>query len=442
MRMWEESKSRFLKYMNGPVYEMDTPVTFTLDAEARKRAISSFIEWVYNDVGELMGEFIASQREGFYDNKVVEAFYMPGDDGEVIPVGMKLSKAIGKYFSDEYNALTIDMVQTEISMLIQQNCIKGKLCLSVHPLDFLSSSENNHNWRSCHALDGDYRAGNMSYMLDNCTIMAYLKSDKPDGSLPRFPSDVPWNDKKWRCLFHFDFNRGLVWAGRQYPFSTNVALDYVVDLFDEVKFFSDDYRGPNPFSIWENRVIKGDTKIEGLDTYLREPYYVTYGGVYPLRNFVEGGKKSLNFNDVLDSSYYKPLCYSYKNCRADLFLCGLPIIIGTKVPCVHCGENHIFPNGTFLCEDCMLEHTNIENEDVGYCHQCGRHIVYNLEYMYQNEYYCPDCFNELYQPCKACGIVYPIEVMEQDAYDNYYCQSCIGDHEQDELWEDPLPWDS
>ena len=28
--------------------------------------------------------------------------------------------------------------------------------------DYLSLSENAFNWRSCHALDGEYRAGNLS----------------------------------------------------------------------------------------------------------------------------------------------------------------------------------------------------------------------------------------------------------------------------------------
>lgn len=441
METWKESKSRFLKFMNGPVYESDVPVTFTLDADARKRAISSFIEWVYNDIGETMGEFIASQREGFYDNKVVEPFYMPGDDEEVIPAGMKLSKAVGKYFTGLYDASEIDVVQTEISMLIQQNCIRGKLCLSVHPLDFLSSSENNHNWRSCHALDGDYRAGNMSYMLDNCTVMAYLKSDKPDGPLPRFPSDVPWNDKKWRCLFHFDFNRGIVWAGRQYPFSTKVALDNVVNLFNQVHFFSEDYRGLNPFNTWEDRVIKSDTTIDGHEVYLREPYYITHNGIYSLKDFVDKGNYSLNFNDVLDSSYYKPLNYHFKGCSNEKYLCGLPILIGKAAHCVHCGKNHIFPNATFLCEDCMLEHTHLDNEDVGYCHQCGRHIVYNLDYNYDNEYYCADCFNELFQSCHSCSMTYPVSVMDPDDDGNFYCQTCLSNHSQEEENWEPLLWE-
>ena len=42
--------------------------------------------------------------------------------------------------------------------------MEGYLYLSIHPLDYLSISETNHGWRSCHALDGEYRNGNLSYL--------------------------------------------------------------------------------------------------------------------------------------------------------------------------------------------------------------------------------------------------------------------------------------
>ena len=84
-------------------------------------------------------------------------------------------------------------------MILQEDKIEGTLCFSVHPLDFLSSSENTYNWRSCHSLDGEFCAGNLSYMADSATMICYLKSDKEE-ILPRFPEDIPWNNKKWRVF--------------------------------------------------------------------------------------------------------------------------------------------------------------------------------------------------------------------------------------------------
>ena len=48
-------------------------------------------------------------------------------------------------------------------MILQDVKVSGDLVLSVHPLDYLSISDNNHNWYSCHSLDGEYGAGNLGY---------------------------------------------------------------------------------------------------------------------------------------------------------------------------------------------------------------------------------------------------------------------------------------
>ena len=109
---------------------------------------------------------------------------------------MKIGKALHKFFDVYCSAEKLEWIIQELSRLIQENTISGRLCLSVHPLDFLSLSENQHKWRSCHALDGEYRGGNLSYMCDEVTVITYLKS-KEDTILPHFPSDVPWNNKSY-----------------------------------------------------------------------------------------------------------------------------------------------------------------------------------------------------------------------------------------------------
>ena len=128
----------------------------------------------------------------------------------MIPRGMKIVKSF-KYFEKDED--TLADIQSAASMIIQEDKIEGKLCMSVHPLDFLSLSENTYNWRSCHALDGDYRAGNLSYMVDSSTVICYLKSDR-DERLPNFPPEVKWNSKKWRVLLFFSNDWDMIFAGR------------------------------------------------------------------------------------------------------------------------------------------------------------------------------------------------------------------------------------
>ena len=108
----------------------------------------------------------------------------------------------------------------------------------MHPLDFLSLSENNSNWRSCHALDGDYRAGNLNYMADDVTIVAYIKSSSGDEKLREFPKSVPWNNKKWRALLFI--NEDVCYLGRQYPFAAAGVEDLLEKVLHELKLAPED----------------------------------------------------------------------------------------------------------------------------------------------------------------------------------------------------------
>lgn len=67
-------------------------------------------------------------------------------------------------------------------------------------LRFLTSSVNTYNWRSCHALDGEYRAGNLSYMADNVTFMCYIKGEAKL-QYPFLPHGISWNSKNGACLY-------------------------------------------------------------------------------------------------------------------------------------------------------------------------------------------------------------------------------------------------
>ena len=194
---WYKGKEAFIEAMGGLIYEFPETVSFELDAKAKSGKIDEFIgtcEWQFNN--DKLADFIKTMSDGFYNNMTTSVYEL--DNGTKLPKGMKLVKAF-KYFESDKNAL--HELQSRASQIIQSDKVSGKLCISVHPLDYLSSSENVHNWRSCHSLDGDYRAGNLSYMADNHTIICYLKSED-DTNLPNFPANIKWNSKKWRVLLH------------------------------------------------------------------------------------------------------------------------------------------------------------------------------------------------------------------------------------------------
>lgn len=386
--------------MNGLVYEHPDPVVFVLDESTRKRRFESFVEWVNRESSDEIADFFVENEAGFYDNKTVVEYRLWGSGIGPIPAGMKIGKALNKFFVPVYGEKVIEPIRIEASRLIQENSVTGKLCLSVHPLDYLSISENNHNWRSCHALDGEYRSGNLSYMVDECTVVAYLKSEE-DTLLPRFPAEVPWNNKKWRCLLYFDFNRGIAWAGRQYPFSCRSALNIVEEhLLKPLNFFIDKYKVSSFFE-WNHCTFKGDTNIGSITAYLREPYVVYNNEISPLRDWVQDEPGSMQFNDLLNSSYYTPEMLQFSCTHSNPHKIK-PMKVGGPVPCIRCGCEDIEFSETMRCKQCTLD-SGIEMEEIGYCACCGERIFLEMDYSYRDDYFCTDCYAQHIVTCQQCG---------------------------------------
>lgn len=424
---WATNKKRFIDVL-GPDCRIETEdiVTFEMSDEIKKERIKSFLELIQSNYDPVVGHFFNAELDGIFLNKVVNPF----DAGDIhVPVGMKIGRALNKYFYGYLTSSEIDTIQTTLSCLIQENKVCGKLCISVHPLDFLSVSENNYNWRSCHALDGEYRVGNLNYMADPCTVVVYLKGNE-DTVLPRFPETVPWNDKKWRCLMFFDFERQIVWAGRQYPFFSSTALATVKNtLFKQVNCF--DARRFDPWSVsvneWVLRAHKTFTTIDGSEITTEIPYLYDKKHLVPLSDFVQDAPETFHYNDLLNSHYYEPWYYRYGRCCSPFSESSvhLPLQIGRKCNCIHCGTQPIEFSEAMYCKECILDSTS-DSDELTHCTCCGTRILRDDDYCYDGEYYCEACYNNLELTiCDACDEFYPYEEMYTDEHTgNVYCPSC------------------
>lgn len=353
--------------MGSLIYTVDTPTTFELDANSKKDKVDEFIGWVDREYGYEMVQFFTENYDAILENKLQHQW-------KEFPAGMKLSKVLMKKFG-----LEAEDVRQKLSMLIQSNKVTGTLCLSVHPLDYLSASENTHGWRSCHALDGEYRAGNVSYMADRCTIMAYLRSDE-DTRLPNFPADVPWNDKKWRCYFYVDNDNQLIYAARQYPFHTDAGLKMVADLLHQFHYFDERVaRDWNervaimrehpwghtftkeelelPYSSFRHWGIRGETKINDMTFYFDQTKVVVgpdgHRKVVPMDKFIKTDPEACCFNDVIQSHTYAPYIMNYDfSCDYMPERVSRPLVVGAACNCVTCGQRPFGDSDTFQCHYC------------------------------------------------------------------------------------------
>ena len=169
---WFAAKGGFINAWGGScIYEVSEPMTFYLSPEEKARRFNEFIESVDDTYSnqELTYFLDWLTIEEVFNNHLTRDYTYYNIK---IPKETKVIKAL-KYF--ESNEEVLRKIQDRLSMILQEDKITGTLCLSVHPLDYLSVSENTYHWRSCHALDGDYRSGNLQYMVDGSTIVCYLR---------------------------------------------------------------------------------------------------------------------------------------------------------------------------------------------------------------------------------------------------------------------------
>jgi len=424
LRTWAEKKEKFYHMFGDKLIYDAGPIVLHLQPEVKRRKVNDFLEKCNYDYKYINGneasnvnklaEFVSYNRESFFDNVVSISFIAP--DGTTISPGMKLTRAF-KYFISDKDLL--DIIQTEASRVIQEDRIEGNLCFSIHPLDFLSSSENTYNWRSCHALDGEYRSGNLSYMVDSCTVITYVRGD--DGvKLPNFPTSVPWNSKKWRMLLFISQNQTCLFAGRQYPMDLGYGiLDILLSNFTRMTGSS-----PSYWSNWHDDKITEFTYKNDIgyrDSGTITPHVIINGYIYKMTRLIKDVKGSKHFNDLLHSS-----CYTARYC----WLKGSNFIpefnIGGPIPCPKCGNNNVDYQDIMLCGECADTYGYGDNYTT--CYDCGRRIHMDDAYWVDciGAYVCYSCYNHNYFTCDRCGDIYPNDDRVEDDNGSYYCRSCAS----------------
>lgn len=391
---WERNKQYYIKAWGGLTKSLGH-VKFSLDENNKSRMIANFIDYCYENLGNTnLANFVEMNEDAFFDNKVIWS------DNQKVPVGMKLSKAFKHY---EKNPVRLDEAQSLFSRYLQENKVEGELIVSVHPLDFLSISENTYNWRSCHALDGDYAAGNLSYMMDKSTIICYLKGDK-EVKLPRFPEDVLWNNKKWRVLLFNSVGSEAVFAGRQYPFSSKEGINYILDNLNIILNNNIEYTAW--FKTYSDEIDRKYASCNGYKIYLD--------------NWVGNKANSLNYNDLTDSTCYNP----YYTVDILLNFMKLPIFdIGHEVFCLECDEHLIYNDEShgMICFDCYWDNHCIT------CDKCGTKIYSNDSrgYLSDGSIVCEYCYeNEVFY-CSCCRQLHWNEEKVWDkVLEEYICEGC------------------
>lgn len=292
--------------------------------------------------------------------------YVISPNQKVMPVIQKWAETLD--MAEEFEDFRIAH-----SQVLNQKVLSGDLCLSIHPLDYATASDNENGWTSCMSWDdeGCYRLGTVEMMNSPMVICAYLKSEVNEMRI----ANKPWPSKKWRAWIIVDEENKRIICNKHYPYQSQaiaeVAVEWVRDLANE--------------NLGWHITAKPELQAEMPDKY--EEQYETcfmYNDIGYQQNMTVGeepmkitsSKKWINYSGVAN--------------------------------CMNCGNIIDYSNrddaGTLLCPHC---------DHKCRCDGCGR-VIEEEEAFWDpdGEYcYCSDCYYDRYAICDECGESVPVDEM-------------------------------
>lgn len=254
------------------------------------------------------------------------------------------------------------------SQVLNQKQIKGNLCLSIHPLDYITMSDNNCGWTSCMSWmeeAGDYRLGTIEMMNSPCVVVAYVESKEtmwtPGGE---------WNNKRWRQLYIV--TKEVILGNRQYPYYSDelqgVAIRWIRDLMTQIPGY-----GPYPEEAIQLR-NDGWNTIRDKKIYFDFVCNYMYNDVYDSRLAYVADQK-LNDNGHYYCNFSGPAV-----CTGCGEVIKLDEVDAHAVQCRAC-------DGHWRCDFC------------GDWHSC-----YDESYSVDDEYVaCDWCYHNELSICEVCG---------------------------------------
>ena len=405
LRVWDEQKSHYLGKLFGGELILSKHVSVTKSTEMMIEELEN-ATW-----GSVEHEFLRAIRNLFYNNiwsnfiterfremicieNIVrnrydgETFELPLPNGKVLKIihGCKLMKQLSK-IAAAYNLPHFEEFRIAHSMVLNQRNLTGELCLSIHPLDYITMSDNDCGWDSCMSWEqnGDYRMGTVEMMNSPCVVIAYLKSEH-DYDV----SGIQWSNKKWRQLFVV--TKEVITGILGYPYQSDGLVDECLGWLKELAFTHDfaDYCD-DIFVIEQNRRVD----VKELDQSVRFDF-----------------ESNCMYNDFRSEhrSYIGKVAEEYN-----------PINYSGPTECMFCGEiidSSCHDANMLICNDC----DDSERCDCCGCHCSGDYQV-NLD---NNVSVCRDCYEEHYTECVLSG-----KIMHYSDMTTIYLASTIGKPKSD-----------
>lgn len=303
------------------------------------------------------------------------SFKIETEEGHAIIAnyGCKLSRLLGK-LAKHFEVDGYEEFRILASQVTNQKKLTGKLCLSIHPLDFFTMSDNDCGWETCmnwmNANNGDggeYCRGTISMMNSPIVVVAYLDSDKPmTFECMEYDEEYTWSNKKWRQLFIV--SQSCIVGVKSYPYYNEEVSAAAANLLRELA-----------------------EKNFGWTYDIEDKHWNRESDIPEIKGMRFTTSSSAMYCDF-SSSLTSYAFFNSELCK-DI---GVIDYSGIEV-CMCCGEAHASysDESRLFCDKCYPYKK---------CAECGA-------YEHEDDMYCIDgnvwvcryCYDEYYVPCSICG---------------------------------------
>ena len=287
------------------------------------------------------------------------AGYVEEDIYKKIPQGMKLSRFLNKIILPILKELLIDdtaryadfetstsTLINALSMLNQNNKMSGTLCVSIHPMDYYTMSDNSYDWCSCMSWsnDGEFKCGTLEMCNSKNMIVAYIKgSEKFEG----------WNSKRWRQLF--SVSEEIILGVKGYPYHSSDLEAEVMEMLHELAKTNMSWS----YLLDEPMYTKADFKfeIEGEEHYWNIEFNKMYNDCYSEHPVLIGRHAPTCILIEASGPAYSISSGKFIPEDAPEFMLSCPEELD-YVRCEECGcwintyDSHCIEEYNDLCEDC------------------------------------------------------------------------------------------
>lgn len=305
-----------------------------------------------------------------------DPFEVPFPDGTVFKVqrGAKLTKAMGKIvkaYSDALSKEEFEAFRIVCSQALNQKELRGTLTLSIHPLDYMTMSDNENRWSSCMSWSdgGCYRQGTVEMMNSPMVVVAYLADDN---AKLHMPGGYEWNSKKWRELIVV--NADVITHILGYPYRNEYLSRAAIDMVKELaeKNCGWPYINENPITFENDRPFMYEGEKHEIIFHTNNMYndfnnrsynHQAYLGHwvennYDLRHTYSGDSECMACGE-LNPGFDGEGCLAGECCWQE----------DNSEYCDYCeesyhGDSH-YVDGMYLCDDCYDEHVirTVDGED-------------------------------------------------------------------------------